>query len=101
MKSLWAEIDVTVTVAEKCAIVIEIINPTEEDLDTLIRQAESEAIKRIPEVISNPETTKVSNVSYQRRVKRFYPDIDGNPDLYSPLEIETLGEIINADNPVN
>ena len=101
MEDLWVEVDVVVTVIEKCTAILRIQDPNLTNHAELVKQVEAEAAKQVPIVLADSESMKISNVSYQRKVCRFYPDCDGNPNLYCPIEKEVIQELIDGSNSTN
>lgn len=101
MNGLWVEVEVETIVVEKATIIVPISDPNFKSSDLLIQQATAEATKQIPSVIVNPNCTKLIKANYNQKILRFYPDADGAPNIYCPIEINEMEELLDDTDTIN
>lgn len=101
MEGLWAEVEVETIVTERCTILVPISDPNLESSEDLIQQANSIATKNIPSVISTPDSTQLVKATYNQKILRFYPDADGAPNTYCPIETSELKDLLDGDYTTN
>lgn len=96
---VWIEVDYTVQVTEQGRVIMKITAPFDEnDPKSLITAANETARSRSAEVLSLKDTMKVDDIKSVHKISRFYFDNGkGEPNLYSPLEMDALKEMLNDE----
>jgi phage pi2 protein 07 len=96
MEKLWAEIEVEVTIKEKCILMVRVEADEFKSVKNLMEMTEAAASKHVAKTLSQPDSTQLSSVTYGKKIQCYYPDVDNRPNYSCPIEKDTIQEFIDG-----